>query len=244
MTGAVAKPAPVLAVQDLHVRYGAIHALQGVSLEVRPGEVVALIGANGAGKTTTLRAVSGLVKPAAGRVRLLGEDVTGLPAEKLVGRGLAHAPEGRGIFANLTVRENLALGAYRRHDRDGIRADLERARAAFPILAERDGQLAGTLSGGEQQMLAVARAMMSRPRVLLLDEPSLGLAPQVVETIFRTLAEIHRSGVSLLLVEQNAAKALALADRAYVLGTGRVAMEGRGSDLLASAEVRRAYLGE
>jgi branched-chain amino acid transport system ATP-binding protein len=245
MTATVAAgPAPVLSVEGLHVRYGAIHALQGVSLEVRPGEVVALIGANGAGKSTTLRAVSGLVKPAAGRVRLLGEDVTGLPAEKLVGRGLAHAPEGRGIFANLTVRENLDLGAYLRRDRDGIRADRERAFAAFPILAEREAQLAGTLSGGEQQMLAVARAMMGRPQVLLLDEPSLGLAPQVVATIFRTLEEIHRSGVSILLVEQNAAKALALADRAYVLETGRIAREGRGAELLASPEVRRAYLGE
>jgi branched-chain amino acid transport system ATP-binding protein len=235
---------PVLAVEDLHVRYGAIHALQGVSLEVRDGEVVALIGANGAGKTTTLRAVSGLIRPAAGRVRLLGEDVTGKPAERLVGRGLAHAPEGRGIFANLTVRENLELGAYLRRDRDGIHADRERAFATFLILAERADQPAGTLSGGEQQMLAVARAMMSRPRVLLLDEPSLGLAPLVVETIFRTLAAIHRSGVSILLVEQNAAKALALADRAYVLETGRVAMQGPGRELLASPAVRRAYLGE
>ena len=241
---ATARAAPVLAVEALHVRYGAIHGLQGVSLEVLPGEVVALIGANGAGKTTTLRAVSGLVKPSSGRVRLLGEDVTGKPAERLVGRGLAHAPEGRGIFANLTVRENLDLGAYRRRDRDGIRADRERGLALFPILAERATQLAGTLLGGEQQMLAVARALMSRPKLLLLDEPSLGLAPQVAETIFRTLEEIHRSGVSILLVEQNAARALALADRAYVLETGQVAMQGSGADLLASAEVRRAYLGE
>lgn len=241
---ATARPIPVLAVEGLHVRYGAIHALQGVSLEVLPGEVVALIGANGAGKTTTLAAVSGLLKPAAGRVRLLGDDITGSPAERLVYRGIAHAPEGRGIFANLTVRENLLLGAYRRRDRDGIRADLQRALKVFPILAEREGQLAGTLSGGEQQMLAVARAMMSRPKLLLLDEPSLGLAPQVVETIFQTLAEIHRSGVSILLVEQNAAKALAFADRAYVLETGRVVMLGRGAELLASPDVRRAYLGE
>jgi branched-chain amino acid transport system ATP-binding protein len=234
----------VLSLADVHVHYGAIHALKGVSLEVRQGEVVALIGANGAGKTTTLRAVSGLLKPSKGAVRFLGEDVTAVKAHRLVPKGMAHAPEGRGIFLNLTVRENLQLGAYLRKDEDGIAADLEKGFGLFPILREREAQVAGTLSGGEQQMLAVARALMSRPKVLLLDEPSLGLAPQVVETIFRILREVNAAGVSILLVEQNAAKALQLANRAYVLETGEVVMQGPGKELLASEEVRKAYLGE
>ena len=236
--------APVLAVEGLHVHYGAIEALRGISLEVPAGEVVALIGANGAGKTTTLRAVSRMLRPSAGTIRFLGEDVTRLASHELVARGMAHAPEGRGIFLNLTVGENLALGAYLRRDRDGIARDEERALALFPILRERRGQVAGTLSGGEQQMLAVARALMSRPRLMLLDEPSLGLAPQVVERIFGVLREVNEGGVALLLVEQNAHKALQLAHRALVLETGAVAMRGTARELLASPEVRRAYLGE
>jgi branched-chain amino acid transport system ATP-binding protein len=235
---------PLLSVTDLRVSYGAIEALRGVSLEVREGEVVALIGANGAGKTTTLRAISGMLRAAGGEVRLHGEPVTGQPSHRLVARGMAHAPEGRGIFLNLTTRENLELGAWLRKDRAGVREDLDKAFALFPVLAERRDQVAGTLSGGEQQMLAVARALMSRPRLLLLDEPSLGLAPQVVERIFGVLRDVNETGVSLLLVEQNAHKALRLAHRAYVLETGAVTMEGTGRELLASPEVRKAYLGE
>ncbi len=234
----------ILEVSDLRVDYGGIKALRGLSLEVPEGQVVALIGANGAGKTTTLRAISRMLRPATGTIRFLGEDVTGLASHQLVARGMAHAPEGRGIFLNLTVRENLELGAYLRRDRAGIEADAARAFELFPILAERRHQVSGTLSGGEQQMLAVARALMSRPRLLLLDEPSLGLAPQVVERIFAVLRDVSATGVSLLLVEQNAHKALQLAHRAYVLETGNVVMTGTGRELLASPEVRKAYLGE
>jgi branched-chain amino acid transport system ATP-binding protein len=234
----------ILEVRDLRVDYGGIKALRGLSLEVPEGQVVALIGANGAGKTTTLRAISRMLRPAAGTIRFRGEDVTRLASHQLVARGMAHAPEGRGIFLNLTVRENLELGAYLRRDRAGIEADAEKAFALFPILAERRHQVSGTLSGGEQQMLAVARALMSRPRLLLLDEPSLGLAPQVVERIFAVLRDVSATGVSLLLVEQNAHKALQLAHRAYVLETGNVVMTGTGRELLASPEVRKAYLGE
>jgi branched-chain amino acid transport system ATP-binding protein len=234
----------ILEVSDLRVDYGGIQALRGVSLTVPEGQVVALIGANGAGKTTTLRAISRMLKPAAGAVRFLGEEVTRLESHQLVARGMAHAPEGRGIFLNLTVRENLELGAYLRRDRAGIAADAEKNYALFPILAERRDQVSGTLSGGEQQMLAVARALMSRPKLLLLDEPSLGLAPQVVQRIFQVLREVSESGVSLLLVEQNAHKALQLAHRAYVLETGNIVMSGTGQELLASPEVRKAYLGE
>ncbi len=234
----------ILEVSDLRVDYGGIKALRGISLEVPEGQVVALIGANGAGKTTTLRAISKMLRPASGTIRFSGEDVTRRASHELVARGMAHAPEGRGIFLNLTVRENLELGAYLRRDRAGIAADAEKAYALFPILAERRAQVSGTLSGGEQQMLAVARALMSRPRLLLLDEPSLGLAPQVVERIFAVLREVSASGVSLLLVEQNAHKALQLAHRAYVLETGNIVMTGTGRELLASPEVRKAYLGE
>jgi branched-chain amino acid transport system ATP-binding protein len=234
----------ILEVTDLRVHYGAIEALRGISLEVPAGQVVALIGANGAGKTTTLRAISKMLRPSGGAVRFQGEEVTHLPSHRLVARGMAHAPEGRGIFLNLTVKENLDLGAYLRTDRAGVSSDLERAFALFPILAERRTQVAGTLSGGEQQMLAVARALMSRPKLMLLDEPSLGLAPQVVERIFAVLREVNEGGVSLLLVEQNAHKALQLAHRAYVLETGAVVMRGTGKELLASPEVRKAYLGE
>jgi branched-chain amino acid transport system ATP-binding protein len=236
--------APILEVDDLAVHYGGIQALRGLSLRVPEGQVVALIGANGAGKTTTLRAISKMVRPSGGSVRFRGEDVTRRESHQLVARGMAHAPEGRGIFLNLTVKENLALGAYLRRDRAGIAEDLEKQLALFPILAERRSQVSGTLSGGEQQMLAVARALMSRPKLLLLDEPSLGLAPQVVERIFSVLREVNASGVALLLVEQNAHKALQLAHRAYVLETGNIVMEGTGKELLAAPEVRRAYLGE
>ena len=235
---------PLLEVRDLRVHYGAIEALRGVSLSVPRGEVVALIGANGAGKTTTLRAVSKMLRPSGGAIRFEGEEVTRLPSHALVARGMAHAPEGRGIFLNLTVRENLELGAYLRRDRAGVARDAERAYQLFPILAERRSQVAGTLSGGEQQMLAVARALMSSPRLMLLDEPSLGLAPQIVERIFGVLREVNEGGVALLLVEQNAHKALQLAHRAYVLETGCVVMQGTGKELLASPEVRKAYLGE
>ena len=234
----------ILEVTGLRVDYGGIQALRGISLTVPEGQVVALIGANGAGKTTTLRAISRMLRPSAGTVRFLGEDVTRLESHQLVARGMAHAPEGRGIFLNLTVRENLELGAYLRRDRAGIAADADKNYALFPILAERRDQVSGTLSGGEQQMLAVARALMSRPRLLLLDEPSLGLAPQVVQLIFQVLRDVSATGVSLLLVEQNAHKALQLAHRAYVLETGNIVMTGTGQELLASPEVRKAYLGE
>ncbi len=234
----------VLTVKDLQVHYGGIHALRGVSLEVQDGQAVALIGANGAGKTTTLRAITRMVRASAGSVRFRGEELTRLQPHEIVARGLAHAPEGRGIFLNLTLRENLELGAFLRTDRDGIAADLKRSFELFPILKERIDQVAGTLSGGEQQMLAVARALMCRPRLLLLDEPSLGLAPQVVERIFQVLKDVVQAGVSLLLVEQNAHKALQIAHQAYVLETGEVVMKGTGKELLASPEVRKAYLGE
>ncbi len=236
--------ATVLSVKDLRVHYGAIEALRGVSLEVPEKQVVALIGANGAGKTTTLRAITRMVRASGGSVTFQGTDLTRLPMHQIVARGLAHAPEGRGIFLNLTTRENLDLGAFLRTDADGIAADREKCFTLFPILRERASQVAGTLSGGEQQMLSVARALMSRPKLLLLDEPSLGLAPQIVERIFSVLREVNQQGVALLLVEQNANKALQLAHRAYVLETGEVVMQGTGKELLASAAVRRAYLGE
>ncbi len=239
------RPAEVLLeCRDLHVSYGAIKAVRGVSLSVRKGEVVALIGRNGAGKTSLLRAVSGMLRPSGGRISLEGQDITGTPSHLLVARGMAHAPEGRGIFPNLTVEENLGLGAWLRDDADGVAADEAWVLGLFPRLKERWKAAAGTLSGGEQQMLAISRALMSRPRLLLLDEPSLGLAPQVIQLIFRILADVHQKGVSILLVEQNAHLALNLAGHAYVLETGEVAMEGTGKALLASEDVRRAYLGE
>jgi len=235
---------PLLEVQDLHVSYGAIQALHGVTLSLGKGEVVALIGANGAGKTSTLRAVSGMVKPHGGKIRLSGADITGWKSNQLVPRGMAHAPEGRGIFLNLTVEENLDLGAYLRKDAPEVEKDREYCFGLFPVLRERRRQLSGTLSGGEQQMLAISRALMSRPQLLLLDEPSLGLAPQVVETIFRILREVNQKGVSILLVEQNAHLALSLANYGYVLETGEIAMAGPGKELLQSPEIRKAYLGE
>jgi len=235
---------PLLSVRDLVVHYGVIRALSGISLQVPRGRIVALIGANGAGKSTTLRAISGLVRPTSGAVEFQGRSLAGVPSNQIVALGVAHAPEGRGIFLNLTVKENLELGAYLRRDPEGVDADRERAYALFPILKERGGQVSGTLSGGEQQMLAVGRALMSRPTLLLLDEPSLGLAPQFVDRIFQVIQEINEAGVSLLLVEQNANMALQVAHHAYVLETGSIVMQGSGRELLASPEVRKAYLGE
>ena len=234
----------LLELSDVDVHYGAIHALRGVSFTVAEGEIVTLIGANGAGKTTTLRAVSGMLAPTKGSIRYGAEEVAGLKPHKLVARGLCHAPEGRGIFPNLTVRENLMLGAFLRRDAAGIAQDAEKGFSLFPRLKERASQLAGTLSGGEQQMLAISRALMARPRLLLLDEPSLGLAPQVTETIFRIIEEINRAGVTILLVEQNAHLALGIAHRGYVLETGSVVQTGTGQELLKSPEIRKAYLGE
>lgn len=233
----------LLEVKGLQVSYGAIQALRGIDLTVGPGEVVALIGANGAGKTSTLRAISGMLKPVAGSIVLKGKSIVGTPSHLLVPQGMAHAPEGRGIFLNLTVEENLELGAYIRKDKE-IHVDVEKCFQYFPILKARRKQQAGTLSGGEQQMLAISRALMSRPQLLLLDEPSLGLAPQVTQTIFRILRQLNVEGMSLLLVEQNAHLALGLAHRGYVLETGEVVMTGLGKDLLASDEIRKAYLGE
>ncbi len=233
----------LLEIKDLDVHYGAIHALKGVNLQVEKGEVVTLIGSNGAGKSTTLRAISGLVKPSRGSITFDGQSIGGLAPHVILRKGIAHAPEGRGIFANLTVDENLAIGAYSRQDPRGIQDDKERALSLFPRLKERITQNAGTLSGGEQQMLAIARALLARPRLLLLDEPSLGLAPQVVQTIFRIIREINESGTTILLVEQNAHMALQVANRGYVLQVGEVAMTDDAKKLAASDEVKKAYLG-
>jgi branched-chain amino acid transport system ATP-binding protein len=234
----------LLELENVDVHYGAIHALRGVSFKVSEGEIVTLIGANGAGKTTTLRAVSGMLKPSAGKIRYQNEEIAGLKPHKLVARGLCHAPEGRGIFPNLTVTENLRLGAFLRRDTAEIAKDEEKGFSLFPRLKERRTQAAGTLSGGEQQMLAIARALMARPKLLLLDEPSLGLAPQIVETIFAIVQEINKAGMTILLVEQNAHLALGIANQAYVLETGSVVQSGTGADLLKSPEIRKAYLGE
>ena len=244
MAPASAPPAPILKVEHVDVFYGAIHALRDVSIDVHAGEVVTLIGANGAGKSTTLRAITGLLAPRAGRIELEGHEITGAPAHTLVPRGLSMVPEGRGVFGNLTVLENLEMGAYVMTDRARLRQDLERGFTLFPRLKERIKQRAGTLSGGEQQMLAIARALMSRPRVLLLDEPSLGLAPIVCQTIFATIDEIKSAGTTVLLVEQNARAALKHSDRAYVLETGSIILSGTASDVAADARVREAYLGE
>ena len=232
-----------LAVEGLDVYYGAVHALKGVSLRVEPDEIVTLIGANGAGKTTLLRTISGLVPPRAGKILFEGKDITRVPAHEIVAHGISQSPEGRMVFANLSVEDNLELGAYRRRDRPGIREDREQVFKLFPRLLERRRQLSGTLSGGEQQMLAMGRALMSRPRLLLLDEPSLGIAPLLVRDIFKTIVEINRRGTTVLLVEQNAHMALGIAQRGYVLETGRVVLEDESAKLAANDEVRAAYLG-
>ena len=234
---------PLLHVRELEAAYGGIIALRGVDLHVRPGELVSLVGGNGAGKTTLLRVASGLVKPRRGRVLLDGRDVTRKRPEDLVGLGMAHVPEGRDVLRRMTVEENLRMGAYRRQDREEIRRDLEAAYARFPILAERRAQLAGTLSGGEQQQLAIARALMSRPRLLLLDEPSLGLAPVLVSQVFVLVRQLIAEGLTILLVEQNARQALRHADRAYVLETGRIVLEGSGRELLEHPRLQQAYFG-
>jgi branched-chain amino acid transport system ATP-binding protein len=233
----------LLEVQGLHVYYGAIHALQGISFVVNPGEIVTLIGANGAGKSTTLRTISGLLRPRHGAIRFRGEEIGLLPAEQIVRLGIGQVPEGRKIFAPLTVRENLEMGAYTRSDPAEIAQSMERAFASFPRLRERINQLGGTLSGGEQQMLATARGLMSRPTLLLLDEPSMGLSPIMVEEIFRIIQEINAQGTSILLVEQNALMALQVAHRAYVLETGRIVLQGTAKELRESSKVKEAYLG-
>ncbi len=233
----------MLKVEGLECRYGKVQAVRGLSIEVGQGELVALIGANGAGKTTTLKAISGVLNPTAGRITFEGTDITHARAEDILARGIAHCPEGRRVFPQLTVMENLEMGCYLRSDTEAIARDLDRLLGRFPILAERRTQAAGTLSGGEQQMLAISRALMSRPKLVLFDEPSLGLAPNIVERIFDIIAEIRKEGTTVVMVEQNAYAALELADRGYVLEQGCVTLEGKGSDLLANPQVRSAYLG-
>ena len=233
---------PILKVSDINVYYGAIHAIKGVSFEVNPGEVVTLIGANGAGKSTTLQTVSGLLHSRTGSIEFLGENLMGVPAHKVVAKGLAQVPEGRRVFLQMTVEENLEMGAYTRSGGD-IDADLEKVYAYFPRLMERRRQIAGTLSGGEQQMLAMGRALMSRPKVMMMDEPSMGLAPILVEQIFKIIQTLHEAGTTILLVEQNAQAALSIADRGYVLETGKIVTSGTGTELLASPEIKKAYLG-
>jgi branched-chain amino acid transport system ATP-binding protein len=236
-------PQPLLELRDVDVLYGRVQALRGVSLHVQSGEVVALIGSNGAGKTTTLRAISGLVRPARGEVLLDSRPIHTLGAELIARRGVAHAPEGRRLFSRMTVRENLEMGAFSRRDGSELRADYDRVYELFPRLRERSTQLAGSLSGGEQQMVAIGRALMARPRVLLLDEPSLGLAPILVDAIFEVIREINATGTTILLIEQNALLALDVARRAYVLETGSIALSGSAAELQQSEAVQRAYLG-
>jgi len=233
----------LLEVKDLNVYYGAIHALQGISFDLEEGEIVTLIGANGAGKSTTLKTISGLLRARTGTVRLRGEDLTSMPAQNIVKLGMVHVPEGRKIFAPLTVQENLEMGAYTRKDKVEIERNMERAFKSFPRLKERMNQLGGTLSGGEQQMLAIGRGLMAQPKVLLLDEPSMGLAPILVEEIFAIIKAINAEGVSVLLVEQNALMALSIAHRGYVLETGTIMLSGTGQELLENPQVQSAYLG-
>ncbi|MFE6052205.1 ABC transporter ATP-binding protein [Kitasatospora sp. NPDC056446] len=234
----------LLEVEDLRVAYGKIEAVKGISFTVEQGEVTTLIGTNGAGKTTTLRTLSGLLKPTSGRVTFEGRDLSTVPAHKIVALGLAHSPEGRHIFPRMTIEENLLLGAFLRSDTAGIAADVERAYGLFPILGERRKQAAGTLSGGEQQMLAMGRALMSQPKLLMLDEPSMGLSPLMMQKIMSTIVELKASGTTILLVEQNAQAALSLSDRGYVMETGRIVLSGTGEHLLHDESVRKAYLGE
>nr|WP_202488758.1 ABC transporter ATP-binding protein [Streptomyces sp. SID5473] len=234
----------MLEVEDLRVAYGKIEAVKGISFSVEAGQVVTLIGTNGAGKTTTLRTLSGLLKPAGGRIVFDGKPLDGIPAHKIVALGLAHSPEGRHIFPRLSIAENLQLGAFLRSDKAGIAQDIERAYELFPILRERSKQAAGTLSGGEQQMLAMGRALMSRPKLLMLDEPSMGLSPIMMQKIMSTITELRSQGTTILLVEQNAQAALSLADRGHVMEVGKVVLSGSGEQLLHDESVRKAYLGE
>lgn len=233
----------MLKINDMNVYYGAIHALKGISLEINEGEIVTLIGANGAGKSTTLRTISGLLKPKTGTIEFEGKNIAGMPAQNIVKAGISQVPEGRRVFAEMTVMENLELGAFIRKDKAGIVKDLKMVFERFPRLEERVNQQAGTLSGGEQQMLAMGRALMSRPRLLLLDEPSMGLAPLLIREIFSIIQDINKAGTTVLLVEQNANMALSIANRAYVLETGRITLSGDAKELAASEEVRKAYLG-
>ncbi|MFZ2571469.1 MAG: ABC transporter ATP-binding protein [Streptococcus suis] len=234
---------PMLKVENLSVHYGVIEAVKNVSFEVNEGEVVTLIGANGAGKTSILRTISGLVRPSSGTISFLGNEIQKVPARKIVADGLSQVPEGRHVFAGLTVMENLEMGAFLRNNREEYQANLKKIFARFPRLEERKNQDAATLSGGEQQMLAMGRALMSQPKLLLLDEPSMGLAPIFIQEIFDIIQDIQKQGTTVLLIEQNANKALAIADRGYVLETGKVALSGTGKELLASEEVKKAYLG-
>ncbi|MFD5325866.1 ABC transporter ATP-binding protein [Streptomyces sp. NPDC127092] len=234
----------LLEVEDLRVAYGKIEAVKGISFSVEAGQVVALIGTNGAGKTTTLRTLSGLLKPTSGKITFDGQALNGVPAHKVVSMGLAHSPEGRHIFPRLTIAENLQLGAFLRSDKDGIERDIQRAYDLFPILGERRKQAAGTLSGGEQQMLAMGRALMSQPKLLMLDEPSMGLSPIMMQKIMETIATLKAEGMTILLIEQNAQAALSLADQAYVLEVGKIKLSGTGQDLLVNDDVRKTYLGE
>ncbi|MGN0385786.1 MAG: ABC transporter ATP-binding protein [Lachnospiraceae bacterium] len=234
----------LLKVEDLHVSYGMIQAIKGISFEVNKGEVIALIGANGAGKTTILHTITGLISPESGKVYLEDRDITRVPGHKIVTLGMAHVPEGRRVFANLTVLQNLKMGAYTRKDKSEIAETLKMVYSRFPRLEERKNQLAGTLSGGEQQMLAMGRALMSHPQIILMDEPSMGLSPIFVNEIFSIIEEVSKSGTTVLLVEQNAKKALSIADRAYVLETGKIVLEGKASELLNNDSIKKAYLGE
>ena len=234
---------PVLKVENINVYYGSIHAIKGISFEVFDGEIVTLIGANGAGKSTTLNTVSGLLHPSTGSVSFLGEPLTKIQPHKIVEKGLAQVPEGRRVFAQMTVQENLEMGAFTQNRQSDIQDDMEKVYSLFPRLKERMKQTAGTLSGGEQQMLAMGRALMSRPKLLMLDEPSMGLAPILVEQIFEIIAELHNTGATILLVEQNAQMALSIASRGYVMETGKIVTTGTGQELLASEAVRKAYLG-
>lgn len=233
----------MLKIDNLYVNYGMIEALHGISIEIKEKEIVALIGSNGAGKTTTLHTISGLIRPTKGHIYLNDQDLTKIKADKIVKLGLAQVPERRRVFAEQTVEENLILGAYTRSDRNAVKEDMEKVFTSFPRLKERRSQLSGTLSGGEQQMLAIGRSLMAKPKILLLDEPSMGLSPLLVKEIFRIIKEINQSGTTILLVEQNAKLALAIADRAYVLETGKIALSGTGQELLASEAVKKAYLG-
>lgn len=234
----------MLEVKDLEVYYGMIQAIKGISFHVDKGEVIALIGANGAGKTTTLHTVTGLLSPKSGHVIFEGKDITKVPAHKIVSMGMAHVPEGRRVFAELSVYENLKMGAYTRKDKNEIEESLKNVYKRFPRLEERKNQMAGTLSGGEQQMLAMGRALMSKPKIILMDEPSMGLSPIMVNEIFDIIRSVSESGTNVLLVEQNAKKALSIADRAYVLETGKIALEGKAKDLLEDDSIKKAYLGE